>query len=166
MEFKGYSEDSQCLAGDAERLRMIDYQYIVKCESENNFLVGCKEALISDYSRESCGSGWGIRITNYRWCWVLKFIGVLCHSKDPDSKRAGPGCMEGSMWMGTFKNYNFPYFPKPLHFNKFQFFSLVEMMQRPLLYKKTCLFKIFTYSSFWTPNEQLGFSPNLIQERK
>lgn len=57
MEFKGYSEDSQCLAGDAERLRMIDYQYIVKCESENNFLVGCKEALISDYSRESCGSG-------------------------------------------------------------------------------------------------------------
>lgn len=50
MEFNGYSEDSQCFAEDNERLRMTNYQYIVKCECQNNFLVGCKVGLISDCS--------------------------------------------------------------------------------------------------------------------
>lgn len=53
MEFNGYSADSQCFAEDDERLRMINYQYIVKCECQNNFLVGCKEAFISDCCRRA-----------------------------------------------------------------------------------------------------------------
>lgn len=53
MEFNGYSEDSHCFAKYNERLRMINYQYIVKAACQNNFLVGCKEALISDCSRRA-----------------------------------------------------------------------------------------------------------------